>query len=71
MDRATPEIRRWIAALALMMPAAIPYAIHILEWKPHSLPTGYIQPDMPIYMAKVRETKQAAKAAAKAAKAGS
>lgn len=55
MPRATPELRRWLASLALLAPAAMPYVSHVLEWKSYSLPTGYIQPDMPIYMAKARE----------------
>src|SRR4051794_13941499 len=55
MSRATPELRRWLVGLLLMTPAAIPYLAHILVWKSYSLPTGYIQSDMPIYMAKARE----------------
>ena len=49
------EVRRWLLALALMAPAAIPYVAHIADWKPYSLPTGYIQADMPLYAAKARE----------------
>ena len=49
------EIRSWALALLVMLPAAIPYISHFREWKRHSLPTGYIQGDMPIYMAKARE----------------
>ncbi len=47
--------RRWRIALALMAPAMIPYVAHVAEWKAYSLPTGYIQPDMPVYVAKARE----------------
>ena len=48
-------MRRLVASLALMLPAAIPYLAHLLDHRPESLPTGYIQQDMPIYMAKARE----------------
>ena len=48
-------MRRLVASLALMLPAAIPYVAHLLDQRPYSLPTGYIQQDMPLYMAKARE----------------
>ncbi len=47
--------RAWAVALLLMAPASIPYLTHFLENRPYSRPSGYIQPDMPIYMAKARE----------------
>lgn len=50
------ELRSWAIAFLIVLPAAIPYATHFSVWKPYSLPTGYIQHDMPIYMAKARET---------------
>jgi hypothetical protein len=49
------EARRWALSLVLLAPASIPYLTHVLIRKPYSLPTGYIQPDMPVYMAKARE----------------
>ena len=49
------EIRRWAASLALMLPAAVPYVAHFADQRPYSRPTGYIQTDMPLYMAKARE----------------
>jgi hypothetical protein len=52
---ATREFRRWAASLALMLPAAIPYVAHWMDRRPNSQPTGYIQADMPLYMAKARE----------------
>ncbi|MBX6312958.1 MAG: hypothetical protein IRY99_08600 [Isosphaeraceae bacterium] len=53
--RPAAALRPWIASLLLVLPAAIPYTVHALIRKPYSLPTGYIQYDMPIYMAKARE----------------
>lgn len=48
------EARAWAISLALLAPAFVPYALHFREWKRYSRPTGYIQHDMPIYMAKAR-----------------
>ena len=52
---ARSELRRTAASLALMLPAMIPWGAHLVDRRPYSLPTGYIQPDMPLYMAKARE----------------
>jgi hypothetical protein len=49
------EARRWGVSIVLLLPAAIPYFAHFATSKPYSRPTGYVQPDMPIYMAKARE----------------
>jgi hypothetical protein len=53
--RWTREVRAWAISLALLAPAFVPYLLHFREWKPYARPTGYIQHDMPIYMAKARE----------------
>jgi hypothetical protein len=55
MIRFPKELTFWGLGLLLMAPAAIPYLAHFANSKPHARPTGYIQPDMPIYMAKARE----------------
>lgn len=47
--------RRFITSLVLMSPAFVPYALHYLPPKEGLHPTGYIQSDMPIYVAKARE----------------
>ena len=38
-----------------MLPAAIPHVAHWMDRRSNSQPTGYIQADMPLYMAKARE----------------
>lgn len=47
--------RRFITSLVLMSPAIVPYTLHYLTPKEGFHPTGYIQSDMPIYVAKARE----------------
>lgn len=49
------ELRRWGLSLVLIVPAMIPYLAHFGTSKAYSRPTGYVQHDMPIYMAKARE----------------
>jgi hypothetical protein len=54
-SRPTRGLRLWAVSVLLVAPAAIPYVAHYSLNKPYSLPTGYIQPDMPLYAAKARE----------------
>lgn len=54
-ESAHREGRRHLAALLLMLPAGIPYLVHFLDRSDYSRPSGFIQWDMPLYMAKARE----------------
>ncbi|WP_435016131.1 hypothetical protein TA3x_003691 [Tundrisphaera sp. TA3] len=48
------EPRLWLASLLLAAPFFLPYASHFMT-APGRLPTGFIQYDMPYYMANARE----------------
>jgi hypothetical protein len=46
------QLARWLAAIALALPAVIPYISHVREAHAHGLiPTGFLIHDMPYYMA--------------------
>lgn len=47
-------LKRWLAGLFLILPAAIPYAAHYAG-AGGMVPTGFIQGDQPYYMANARE----------------
>jgi len=47
-------LKRWLAGLLLVLPAAIPYAAHYAG-AGGMIPTGFIQGDQPYYMANARE----------------
>jgi hypothetical protein len=45
----------WALGLALITPLAVPYLTHFFLRPPGQIPTGFLQYDMPSYMAKARE----------------
>ena len=47
--------RTWGLILLLIAPASIPYISHCLIRSPAGRPTGFVQVNLPIYMAKARE----------------
>jgi hypothetical protein len=49
------ELRLWLLGLALFAPALVPYASHLALQPPGRLPTGFIQYDLPYYLANARE----------------
>ncbi len=49
------ELRLWLVSLALFAPALVPYASHFAFHPPGRLATGFIQYDMPNYLANARE----------------
>lgn len=56
MNRANAEARRWLISLVLAAPAFIPLIAHYIGfWRIGLWPTGFIQGDMPYYMANARE----------------
>ena len=52
---ASRQLRLWLLSLVLFTPAWIPYASHFAFQKPGRLPTGFVDYDMPYYMANARE----------------
>jgi hypothetical protein len=53
--RVLRELGLWLLSLALFAPALIPYASHYALQPPGRLPTGFIQYDLPYYLANARE----------------
>jgi hypothetical protein len=49
------ELRLWLVSLVLLTPVLTPYATHYLFQQPGRLPTGFVDYDMPSYMANARE----------------
>ncbi|MGO9915826.1 MAG: hypothetical protein ACLQIB_14115 [Isosphaeraceae bacterium] len=49
------ELRLWLVSLALFAPALVPYAAHFAYQMPGRQPTGFIDYDMPYYMANARQ----------------
>ncbi|MGB7925605.1 MAG: hypothetical protein WCF57_20370 [Pyrinomonadaceae bacterium] len=49
------RVRRWLISLALAAPACLPYLTHYLKSTGDLIATGFIQYDMPYYMANARE----------------
>ncbi len=47
--------QKWMISVLLIIPATLPYIAHFLIYKYGKVPTGFIQPDMPQYMAYARE----------------
>ena len=56
MNRPNDEAKRWLISLLLAAPAFIPLVAHYIGFSRIGLwPTGFIQNDMPYYMANARE----------------
>ncbi len=49
------ELRLWLLSFVLFAPALVPYAAHFAYQAPGRLPTGFIDYDLPYYMANARE----------------
>jgi hypothetical protein len=49
------ELRLWLLSLALFAPALVPYASHFVFHPPGRQPTGFVDYDLPTYMANARE----------------
>ncbi len=54
-SRAARELRLWLVSLALFAPALVPYVSHFALQPAGKLPTGFIQYDLPYYLANARE----------------
>jgi hypothetical protein len=49
------ELRLWLLSLVLFAPALFPYAVHFAVQRPGRLATGFVDYDLPYYMANARE----------------
>jgi hypothetical protein len=49
------ELRLWLVSLLLFTPVLVPYVTHFTMQEPGRLPTGFVDYDMPSYMANARE----------------
>lgn len=49
------ELRLWLLSLGLFAPALFPYAVHFAYQPPGRLATGFVDYDLPYYMANARE----------------
>jgi hypothetical protein len=49
------EVHLWLVSLVLFAPALIPYLSHFAFQPPGRLPTGFIDYDLPSYLANARE----------------
>ena len=49
------EVKLWLVSLILFAPALLPYASHFTFQLPGRLPTGFVDYDLPYYMANARE----------------
>ncbi len=54
-SRIARELRLWLVSLALFSPILVPYAAHFAFQLPGRQPTGFIDYDLPYYMANARE----------------